>query len=657
MYTHGRAPNSSRAPAASPRFVPAAHRQEDAVSEGGAAASPDRGHRLEHIPVSSPVIQRAPTKRSRRIVDSDDELPKPVAKKPASTEASSDDEKEPGSGIAESDDDEEMLSSTDTKSSSKGKEADTSNEEEEASSEDFGTLSASESDSSGSSDAEFKSRSQRYLHTLDNGVRIITEKFNHKGTDRQRPVEYRIPLSTLRKNRQGDAPPRPLSLLTPKGETFAIDSDFDPEGKYQRGHMQPSSSAAPGHSGLTVPMEQHTNQHGAWRQSEASLDRMLLKTQGQKDLAPKKGRESAVAAILAADKKSPGFLRTKVRYRGTEDERVPRSFKVSLHHDKKRLLTRRIQNKFIPSSPPAQPSSGLEKLFDAAHKELEARDAKAHDEWKAKPDDYVMERKEWDPVSWERGPEGKLHPPRSIPEAGLPRPHRALDVLAEMAGDESSLKELHPVEEEMLKAVAGQQPGEGPFDEHHRSLAELHSRYLNRGKLLSDLRPDQLEALKLNPTQRSYYEDPAKDKELAAGGGNARPEADHHVPQDRRGTNHFTNLLWVSRGQNARKEAKTKPEELTNPHSIKKPGLLKMAEPSTNKPPKSHKASTVYKRAKGPPKEIDEATWKELREELDHLKLSSEDLVEKARDIRDNEGGQLPWKVREEAKKNSRHFF
>ncbi|MBF9222681.1 eCIS core domain-containing protein [Hymenobacter ruricola] len=424
----------------------------------------------------------------------------------------------------------------------------------------------------------------------ENDVQVLTEKFQHKGVDRRRPVEWKIPFTKWGGGAQGKGrtTPTPMSLfsVSDDGQSVMPDQDFDEEGRYQKGHMVPASSGAHNHYALTTPMEQHTNQVGAWKKTEEAIDRILLKpNRGSQTARPKSDAEESLALVIQGfyNAKDPdegrGFVHINAQYKGS-DGRIPSSYRVKLfgvgEGEEVHLLHtfEGIKNEYSAENRNKMPSDNLRNLFrqmDAKMRALDQRALAASKQGQRHPTDT-----QWTPLAPETDSLGKARPARGIPEKHVPRPHRALDVLVEelrnLGADryQQVLDTLTEEEQDVVHAAVGTAYGGGQaFNWAQRDLAERHARHLDpddRQRFLSDTRSDVTASLADDKLRDMYTDSHA---ELQHGGGGKRPEADHHVPRSTgSGTNFFSNLLWVSHDQNLSAKAQNKPVNLLNPHRV-----------------------------------------------------------------------------------------
>ena len=427
----------------------------------------------------------------------------------------------------------------------------------------------------------------RYLHVeIEDGTRIICEEFWRGGARRWRQVQCRIPMATLQgkfkkkfsdRARQGEAA-FPVSILSGwGGDVLTIDNEYNAEGLYEKGHLMPSSAGAPYNCFLVAPMHQYINKKGAWKQVERHVERLLYDPQTINKQAKPKPEEQDLATLLFCCKyqeDSPWemYMKCRLLYQESTDPRIPYLLHVSLHRACDHL---RISDEFvIPHTEwdinvalgiTQPPSVDLQSVFELAERKLHEADLAIgmSDE---------TPQNEWESLDWE----GTL-PPLGIPEAHVPRPYRALDfLLSQPKLFKVALKFLKEngrrEERKLLKEVAAQERGLGlDFTYEQRKLAVLFNKYRHEGKFLSDLKPSSIASFKdvkaaTGHPYSAYYTDPIGDEELSAWGGHRQAHADHHVPKSTgSGSNHFTNLLYVSKSQNLGQYSQTKPARVTNP--------------------------------------------------------------------------------------------
>lgn len=516
--------------------------------------------------------------------------------------------------------------------------------------------------------------------SLEGEIQVLTEEFSHGGSKRRRPVEWKVPFAKWGAGAQGQGrtTPTPMSLYGPgkNQDSRAPDKGFDAEGKYQKGHMVPASSGAHDHYALTTPMEQYTNQVGAWKQTEEAINRILLKPNKSNQTSfPRSDDEgyadtpeTSLALTIAGYYNSPkdeatGFVHIEAKYAGA-DGRIPSSYVVGLYGvDKKTPMLlhefSEIDNQYSADRS-RMPSEGLKKLFEAVDTKLAEMDKQAKQAMKNRKHTGSMDQ--WVPLPPETGDQGILHPPRGIPEEHLPRPHRSLDAMVDWLGKmgeedlDKALEGLTDEERAVIEAVLVGPFGKSlPFSAAQRDLAERHARYLDpRGedRFLSDTRAD--EATKIKPVPESepgaaekntLIQEIYKDQhdELAHGEGVNRPEADHHVPSSTgSGTNFFSNLLWVSHAQNLSKKAQNKPVAITNPNSVvaSKHGAAPEELPKEKDPgwevPGQQKLSTITK-GQASVKDVEQAGWEEWQAPLQGEIAESEDLQEWAELVKEDQ--------------------
>ncbi|MGG4444085.1 hypothetical protein [Brevibacillus fortis] len=433
---------------------------------------------------------------------------------------------------------------------------------------------------------------------------VITESFKFNNKPRIRQKEVRIPLSTLQgKNRKilGGSKIRtktapPLSVGNDKG---IIDGDFNKEKRFDKGHLMPHSSGAPVNSLLIVPMTMEMNRTGPWKRMEDSISRILRSTnafpKSEKNISTTidstdNVSEDDIASILnyeeqeKSEKYRGGYMRILLDYPLVADDednvkqdhlekigsdpRIPHKFLVTLHTiDNQMFYTNQFSYDDIQKTN-AQPSEILKQIFKFAEEELDALDRDLKKNKKA----------EWIPQGL--GEEGKKYPPLSIPEQHVPRPHRSLDYLVHMMSvmNEKKLKSLlgklseeNKEEYDLLDSVKYETYNKGlNFTPQQRLLAELHIKAKNSGKFLSDLNPEAMKKYNFKGELARLYNDPIGMDELIYMEGRKAPEADHHVPKSTgMGTNHFSNLLYVSYAQNHGVGNLNKSIDITNPNRSK----------------------------------------------------------------------------------------
>ena len=454
----------------------------------------------------------------------------------------------------------------------------------------------------------------------EGGTEIVTQRFGLSPKSNQwRPIALRIPVETLWGFHQWgtDAQPTALALsaLTwseagdvgedneievPEGLKAGISEAFDPDGFLEKGHLLPRASGAPQCSWLIAPMFQGFNKV-SWKNEVEGLCSRLFQSEKGDGPAPQNEGENALATLLYAEwfKKADqrpwlGYVKVRLIYNSLTTP-VPSGFVVTLHRQDGTKLADLASLPHVnpPSWEPAM-SPGLRALFGAAHRLLAAIDRQRGIDGQ---------------VPWE--PDRTSGP--MFPEYFLPRPHRVLDLMLDHQGGlwlrnvlangrveipyegGSFLQQepaivpvlLHPYERALLEANLGQaRMADHGFTEPQRLLAKLHNRFLHEGQFCSDLSGiETISGVRQNLTQYyfsrglrdgalagrvdlalSYYLDP-RDL-LEDWYGRSTPEGDHHVPKSERGSNYFTNLLFVSKHQNNREGAKNKPLWITNPTRV-----------------------------------------------------------------------------------------